>query len=342
MTHKPTRRDFNILVGKLFGLGAAAAVLPMSACQVEWEDGNSVARPTDGKLSEGTVDYFSSYHPVNEYDSELADLVNETWVKEFGRGIDKHINIQFVDNVAVPGFPNASGCYKEDKDWEWRGLKYEKSKLIQIRRGLNPSDAFMAIAHELAHDEDNSERIPRLNEYRFGTMANVHFPDFGKKTYCDSFYRLQLNMSGAANVFWSGEKDRHSMGSIAAMFALNQNDGSFDGAHADLRAAGASYTKMANDFVDYAKVQPEITVTYPLPHGKEGSFQLDYSDLALGDLRACVAYQVLQRNIAKNLSLNEKTKSELLDLTMVEAQPWSYIYNLSIRDPMIVYPEKFT
>jgi hypothetical protein len=338
MTQKISRRKFNGLIGKLFGIGA---VLPMSACQVEWEKGNPVARPTDGQLSEGVVEYFSDYHPVDEYDPELAELVNETYVKEFGHGIDKHINIEFLDNVVISGFPYAIGCYKENKDWEWRGLKYEKSKLIQVERGLSTFEAFSTVCHEIGHDEDPSERIPRLNEYRLGTMANVHFPDFGKKTACDSFYRVQLRMSDAGKVFRSGEKDRHSMGSLAAMFALNQNDGSFDAAHSALRSAGVSYAQMADNFVDYAKVQPEITVNYVLPDGRQGSFDLDYDDLALGDLRACVAYQVLQRNIAKNPSLDEKTKSALLDLTMVEAQPWSYLYNLPIRDPMIIYPEKF-
>ncbi len=338
MSSELGRRAFLTLLG-----GAALG----AGCRVVYEDGVPVARPTDGKIDSGVAGYYKSTGRVQEYDAELADVVNETWVKEFGHGIDKHITIRFVDDASKVCGHDFSACYDSGRDVEWDKLKEVRWKRIWMQRGLPPIITTNVIAHELGHQYDRSELIPELMSFRHGVKSTVHFPAFSKDTDYGLLNRAYDTIDEAHQAIWTSYepplgKTPHNMGKFAALFALNQNDGSFEAAHQALYTSGHAYKDLTDRFIDHAAAQPEVTTLHTLPDKTTYTDTGVYFFLAFADLMNVVTHQLISKYVKSNTQLDAGTKTALEhELQKTSFGHMGSIYNPDIVNPFIFYPSDY-
>jgi len=317
-----------------------------AGCRVVYEDGVPVARATDGKIDPGVTEYYKNTPRVQEYDAEIADVVNETWVKEFGRSIDDRITIRFVDNAsAVCG--HFSACYDAGHDVEWKELKDVHWKRIWMQRGLPPIITTNVIAHELGHQFDRSESIPELMSFRHGVKSSVHFPEFSKNTEYGLLNRAYYSIAEAHSAIWTSYepplgKTPHNMGKLSALFALNQNNGAFEAAHQALLTNGHAYADLTDRFIEHAAAQPEVTVIHTLPDKTQYASNGVYFFLAFADLMNVVTHQLIEKYVRTNNVLGAETKVSLeYELQKASFNHLGSIYNPDIQNPFIFYPSDY-
>lgn len=318
----------------------------LAGCKIVYEEGVPVARATDGKIDQGVTEYYKNTTRVQEYDKEIADVINETWVKDFGRSIDDKITIRFLDDAsAVCGHFGA--CYDAGHDVEWRELKDTHWKRIWMQRGLPPIITTNVIAHELGHQYDRSERIPELLSFRHGVKSNIHFPEFSKNTDYKLLDRAYYTIAEAHTAIWTTYepplgKTPHNMGKLAALFALNKNNGSFDAAHQALFTNGHAYTSLADSFIDHAAGQPDVTVLHTLPDKTQYKSSGVYFFLAFADLINVVTHQLIEKHVKENNFLSAETKTSLeYELQKASFGHFGSVYNTEIQNPFIFYPSDY-
>lgn len=329
---------------KLTGGAASGIALGPFGCTVVYEKGIPVARSTDGKIDDGVALYYITPQSVQKYDSEIADVVNEIWVREFNQGIDRHITIQFVGDAAAACGCESLGCYKTDQHIDWSRLEKIRKKEIIIEKGLTPYRTTLLIAHELGHQMDSSERISELTDFRYGVKSNFHFPQFGQDTSYKLLDAAYLDIEGAKQAFWPEiGTTRHVMGKLAALFALNLNGGSFETAHAQLILNPGYYSNRANEFVDNALLESEargpISATRTLFDKTTETINVEYWRLAFSDLMGVVTHQIIKQYLP---SRSPETATTLEKELQKNAFTHSCnIYNAKIKNPDISYPQDY-
>jgi hypothetical protein len=299
-------------------LGALAGLLSKGCAQIYECEGAKVAVPVNGNVMPTTASYFNqggimSRSPVIQYDSELADLLNETFYAEHGFGINRHICVQYVDELSNGDL----GQYNTESSSEFGWLREKEIEKLQILMAntTEPFRHFECFSHELGHwFGPVDEKIASLEAYRLSTMANVHFSQFAKDT------NYLLFAIGHGQVFdrldWNdlGSWDVHNYGTIAALLALNETNGQFAEAHRGLVEYPGEFAGKARDFVDYYASRRNLVwgkVVQPSPI-IETDAGLEERVFAMFNLWNIVAYQVLTYNIEANPNLDDATRAELL------------------------------
>lgn len=291
-------------------LVVSEASLPGCLIRDVYVNGVSVARPTDGLVLPGTAAYFNTLKAVTGYDDPLADLLNEVWVKEFNQGINEHILIEYDSSL-----PNReAGHYTSSSDFNLSRFADVKEKLIQILNQMEPSQSLRATAHELGHQYTDEEALPELMGYRIPATSCIHFPSFGNDTQYAPFGNAHANLLNATFLSWEN-REPHGIGALAALFALNQNKGSFADADRDLRHSLSPYMDLANTFVVFCVEQPDVlnvTGVYNTnPITSQTLVAVPYRTVAHYDLWNIVAEQVITANVDENASLDALTKAAL-------------------------------
>ncbi len=285
-----------------------------------------VAHPTDGMLSAGVNDYFNKTRHTSSYDSELVELLNETWVKEFGEPINKDITIEFTDDFLQTIY---AGTFNPE------------SKLIRIRKNLDPFGVLEVVAHEVAHEHAlNNEYIPELVGYRIMATSVIHFPEFGEATNYSSFLIGHAIMTSTGSAFF--KKERYGMARLMGLFALNRNEGSFNAALDDLKDNGEYFISLANNFVDDSNSQNPVTgVTYLSGDGV--NFQLEeaypYRWLVMSDLADVVNYQIVDLYVTRNPELDLAQKDNLQRRLNNLRRKYQ---KAGFADPHIIYPADYS
>ncbi len=298
--------------------GIAGALLTNGCAQIYECEGAKVAVPVDGNVMPTTASYFNqggigTRSPVTKYDSELSDLLNETFFAEHGQGINRHICVQYVDEL-----PNDHvGEYNtsERKEFGWFRIKEIEKFEILMENTLEPFRHFEVFSHELGHwfgPED--EKPAELEAYRLSTMANVHFPQLAKDT---NYLLFAIGHGQILDLLdWNkfGSWDKHNYCAIAALLALNETNGQFAEAHRGLVEYPGEFDSKAKDFVNYYAGCRNIVwgkAVNPSPI-VETDVGLEERMFAMFNLWNIVAYQVLTYNIAANPRLDDTTRAELL------------------------------
>lgn len=276
-------------------------------------EGDKVAVPTDGQLLPTTVAYFNqggigSRFPVKAYDPELADIVNEVWVREFSSRIDRHVYIQFVDDI--PGDNN--GQYDTSSRFDWHRLKDKKERQITVVAHAEPFYCFAIINHELGHQWGTDESIAWLMAYRNATMSCVHFPQFGRDTGYGNFTIIHSDMLRLTDFNSYASWDNHNIGALAALLALNEHNGSFRDAHSAL-VYSSDYWYKAHDFMGrYCDAAGAVAAKAVSPFGlPESDVTISENIMASRNLWNIVGLQVLKHNVLDNPDIDAATKSWL-------------------------------
>lgn len=313
---KMSRRGF---LGRAMGAVVGTGLVPaLSGCYSEYEnDRVQVAVPTDGILIDSCADYFNSSIAVKTYSPEMADVVNETWVKEFGLSIPEHIGIEFN---ASAGY----GHFIREEYFDWRKMKFVKEEYLQISNAMEPFITLCKIGHELGHIGSDNEYISSLMSYRMGAMAGVHFPQFSIDTNHQLFAiangRMLQNFNWVeiADVIMSdgGKRRVYFDANLASLFALNHGNGSFDEAHRLLRSPSEwqNINYCVNEFVDYYATRRNLMPVMKVSpsDGSESIISIQEREIAKYDLWNIVAYQVIKRNVSDNLTIDSALKPALL------------------------------
>jgi hypothetical protein len=307
------------MIGRRELLKGVLGVWLANGCAEIYEcEGTKAAVPVDGSIPPTTAAYFNqggvgSRSPVKQYDSELADLLNETFCAEHGVGINRHICVQYVDELA--GGNLGEYVTSENPELDWVRVEVREKRQIYIVNTMEPFRHFECLSHELGHwfgPED--EKPAELEAYRLSTMANIQFPQFAKDT---NYLLFAVSHGQILNLLdWDnfGGWDAHNYGAIAALLALNETNGQFAEAHRGLVEYPGEFENKARDFVDYyagrenwiagKEVHPSLN-----PDTYAG---LEERLFAMYNLWNIVAYQVLTFNINANPNLDDTTKAELL------------------------------
>ncbi len=300
-------------------LGALAGAFLSKGCAQIYEcEGAKVAVPVDGSILPTTAAYFNQggimdRSPVTQYDSELSDLLNETFCAEHGVGINRHICVQYMDELSNGDL----GQYNTESRSEFGWLREKEIEKLQILMAntTEPFRHFECFSHELGHwfaPED--EKPAELEAYRLSTMANVHFPQFAKDT---NYLLFAISHGQKLDLLdWNdfGSWDVHNYGAIAALLALNETNGQFAEAHRGLVEYPRIFEDKANEFVNYYAPRRNIVwgkAVNPSPI-IETDVGLEERVFAMFNLWNIVAYQVLTYNIEANPNLDNTTRAELL------------------------------
>jgi hypothetical protein len=292
--------------------GVIGAVL-LQACGTYYTgEGVSAAVTTDGQILSTSAAYFNqggigSRTAVKAYDSELADLINEVWKKEFGIDIDRHVYIQFVDSL--PG--GVLGLYEESREFDWDRMKEEREKQISIVSHMEPFLCYALINHELAHQWGEDESIACLTAYRNSTMSCIHYLQFGRDTGYGNFTIMHSDMRRLIDFNNYPGWDSHNIGALAALLALNEHNGSFSQAHNGL-LTGAYWAK-AYDFMErYWGADSLVNAVQVNPtDSSETPVQMAEHHIAASNLWNIVGLQVLKHNVLDNPGIDSATKTWL-------------------------------
>jgi len=318
---------------------SAMGALAVSGCSAPECHGVRLARPTDGAIQASASTSFLTSQPVTRYEDDIADAVNEAWVKEYGQPIDSDICISY--GAGVPGHVS----YYDRTD---------KSIFMQSdgERFLN----LLMICHALGHRTTGHEHLPEFVPYRIGTMMPLHFLTFSNDTRHLSFAIAHGTLlKDALGAF--PDKEDHGIGALAAMLALNHHDGSFPAAENAL--GGSGYLRLADQFTSFCNQQPAVdgvvTVTRDGHYNPPTTRQ--YGFIATYDLWSIVAHQVITRNIKLNTGLDDQTRSLLSKAFKSAAQystvslpgnpPTFYSSNATfykedlVRNPLVFLPQDY-
>ncbi len=298
-----------------FLIGSLATIIAGCGPPYYVGDGVPIATPTDGELLDTCADYFrsseSDCYLVESYTPELADLLNETWLKEFSIGIDRHIYLLYVDETPL----GRHGEYDVIEEPKFRRMRYreERQKQVYAEKGAEPCYALCILAHELGHQFSLEENVPMLTGYRISTMADVHFPQFAIDSNFMNFTIAHGDMLRMIDWNELQYKYAHNIGTLEALLALNETNGSFAQAHQALLHNRNYFVQKANDFVNYyTSVNDVVGVTAVHPQVGAHPETLLLRELARKDLWNIVAYQVIKNNIELNPGIDALIKPALL------------------------------
>ena len=341
------------LLLKATGLSLIVSSLsPLVSCKPLYDgEGDYLARETDGQIMPSAASYFLSLQPVRSYSDELADVLNETWVKEFNSGIDRHIRIKFVDSLP----DNAEGVYDDEVDFDWRRMRKRIKKQFSVLNTYEPNSCIIVISHELGHQFSDAEHLPELTQYRLCTGSSLHFPDFGAATNYFTFALSHSRMLELANKAFDN-KESHNMGALVALLALNEQNGSFKEAHDALLTDGNNYLNQADIFIETCNQQPEVQdvhLVMPYAGGAEMITPTPYRSIAVYSLWNLIAHQLTSK--IDNPLLKQGLKTAARYKTYIPHQPPAIIVyydhnlykegfeqsDLQQKFPFIVVPDNY-
>jgi len=127
--------------------------------------GEPVVRSTDGKVNaKNILDKFISRTEIQNYDPDLADLLNETYDITYGGAMPKDPYIEFVKKGSLGGGTIGRG---------WSNGQ------IYLEEGLEAAKAFWMMAHEIAHVKypSTKEYLSQITAIRLSQCVYSH--DFG-------------------------------------------------------------------------------------------------------------------------------------------------------------------
>lgn len=308
-------------------------------------DGASMSNITDGQLIPTTAAYFnqggtSARQPVRQYDPEISDLVNETFVKMHGFGLDCHLCIEYVDNLEG----DIIGEYNTHHSWNWHRLKTKRKKQIVAERSQEPFRHFFNLGHELGHEFGLNEGVATLHGYWMSAFADICFAQFAKDTNYMNFGIAHGEMLDMLdwNLILNNLWDDHNYGALAALLAINQTNGQLQEAQKWINEEPGYFAGKARDFVDsyFPRTNPVFGKAVD-PVGGEVDIGLMENVFAVYNLWNIVAYQTLVCNVEANTSLDSATKAELLAgmKSAARFKLTSTLGNGSVGFPLMVPPQ---
>jgi hypothetical protein len=296
--------------------GGIAAALLQGCGDYYACDGARMSNITDGQLIPTTAAYFNqggtaTRTPVKEYDPEISDLVNETYMKMHGCGIDHHLCIEYADELQG----DLTAEYNTSQRWDWHRMRRKKEKQVVAERSQEPFRHFFNLGHELGHQFSQNEGIATLHGYLMSAFSDISFPQFAKDTNYMNFgiahgeMMEMLDWNLILNNLW----DEHNYGTLAALLAINQTNGQLGEAQRWINEDPEYFAAKARDFADHYYLRTNLVSGKAVdPVGGESDLTTFERVFAAYNLWNIVAHQVIVCNVEANTSLDTTTKAELL------------------------------